>query len=86
MRTLTVSLTPEQAARLEQAVESGSYASSSEIVRDALLLWEEREELRARELEHLRQAYETGRASGAGESVDRADFLARLKAERGGRG
>ncbi|TIM17505.1 MAG: ribbon-helix-helix protein, CopG family, partial [Mesorhizobium sp.] len=36
MRTLTISLTPQQAARLQSAVEGGGYASNSEIVRDAL--------------------------------------------------
>lgn len=46
MRTLTVSLTPQQAAMMQAAVESGGYASNSEIVRDALRLWQQREEVR----------------------------------------
>ncbi|TIR27295.1 MAG: type II toxin-antitoxin system ParD family antitoxin, partial [Mesorhizobium sp.] len=29
MRTLTISLTPQQAARLQSAVEGGGYASNS---------------------------------------------------------
>lgn len=66
MRTLTVSLTPHQAAMMQAAVETGGYASNSEIVRDALRLWEQREEVRQLELARLKQAYEEGMASGEG--------------------
>jgi antitoxin ParD1/3/4 len=86
MRTLTVSLTPKQAARLQDAVDGGGYASNSEIVREALRLWEQREELRKLELERLKRAYDEGMASGDGQDVDRAAFLRALKAERAARG
>ena len=86
MRTLTISLTPKQAARLQDAVDSGGYASNSEIVREALRLWEYREELRALEIAQLKQAYEEGMASGEGQEVDRTAFLHALKSERAGRG
>mgnify|MGYP001040625470 CR=1 FL=1 len=86
MRTLTVSLTPQQAARLQSAVDSGSYASNSEVVRDALRLWEQREDVRALELDRLKQAYHDGKNSGEGEDVDPAAFLKSLKAERSARG
>jgi len=86
MRTLTVSLTPKQAARLQDAVDGGGYASNSEIVREALRLWEQREELRTLELERLKRAYDEGMASGDGRDVDRAAFLRALKAERAARG
>ncbi|PBB19596.1 type II toxin-antitoxin system ParD family antitoxin [Mesorhizobium sp. WSM4313] len=86
MRTLTISLTPKQAARLRDAVESGDYASNSEIVREALRLWERREELRVLELAQLKQAYDEGMASGEGKDIDRSAFLRALKAERSERG
>lgn len=86
MRTLTVSLTPQQAARLQNAVDGGSYASNSEIVRDALRLWEQREELRALEMQRLKRAYDDGMASGDGHDVDASALLADLKAERRARG
>ncbi len=86
MRTLTVSLTPQQAARMQSAVESGGYASNSEIVRDALRLWEQREELRALELEQLKRAYSEGMASGGGRSLNADTLLAELKAEARARG
>ena len=81
MRTLTVSLTPQQAQLMQQAVESGGYASNSEVVRDALRLWEQREDLRALEMERLKRAYQEGMASGEGRPADPAEFLAGLKAE-----
>lgn len=82
MRTLTVSLTPNQAERMQNAVDSGDYASNSEIVGDALRLWEQREEIRAIELEQLRRAYAEGKASGEGDAINRTEFLQGLKRER----
>lgn len=81
-RTLIVSLTPEQAERMQNAVDSGDYSSNSEIVRDALRLWQQREEIRAIELEQLRRAYAEGKASGDGETVDRRELLEGLKQDR----
>lgn len=39
MPMVTVSISPEQAARMREAVNSGAYASGSEVVRAALRLW-----------------------------------------------
>jgi antitoxin ParD1/3/4 len=86
MKTLTVSLTPQQVIRLQDAVESGSYASNSEVVRDALRLWERREELRQLEIKRLKQAYDEGMASGEGRTIDRQKLLGELKAEARNRG
>ncbi|WP_371126373.1 type II toxin-antitoxin system ParD family antitoxin [Bosea sp. (in: a-proteobacteria)] len=83
MRPLTISLSPKQLARLSQAVESGAYASNSEVVRDALRLWEQREEIRALELARLKQAYEEGLASG--EPVDGDEAFARIRSAVFGR-
>jgi antitoxin ParD1/3/4 len=86
MRTLTISLSPQQVARLHDAVESGAYASNSEVVRDALRLWEQREEIRLLEINRLKRAYDEGMASGEGREVDAKTLLSELKAEirRGG--
>jgi antitoxin ParD1/3/4 len=86
MRTLTISLTPQQASRVQQAVDVGAYASNSEVVRDALRLWEQREDMRAMELERLKRAYDEGKASGEARAVDPRELLAELKAERRKRG
>ncbi|QKV20664.1 type II toxin-antitoxin system ParD family antitoxin [Oricola thermophila] len=81
MKTLTVSLSPQQARMLQAAVDSGSYASNSEVVRDALRLWEQREELRRLEIARLKRAYDEGKASGEGREIDGPTLLAELKAE-----
>ncbi|ESZ51374.1 CopG family transcripitonal regulator [Mesorhizobium sp. L2C054A000] len=73
-------------ARLQSAIEGGGYASNSEIVRDALRLWEQREELRTLELQHLKRAYADGMGSGKPVAVDPTEFIGSLKAERRARG
>ena len=84
MRPLTISLSPKQLSRLSQAVESGAYASNSEVVRDALRLWEQREEIRALELARLKQAYEEGIASGEPVAMTADELLARIKLKASG--
>ncbi|HWU64697.1 MAG TPA: type II toxin-antitoxin system ParD family antitoxin [Ensifer sp.] len=86
MKTLTVSLTPHQAAMMQGAVDSGGYASNSEIVRDALRLWEQREEIRQMELARLKRAYDEGMASGEGREVNADTLLKEWKAEARSRG
>lgn len=81
MKTLTISLSPQQVTRLHDAVQSGAYASNSEVVRDALRLWEQREEIRLLEIRRLKKAYDEGMASGEGREVDAKTLLAELKAE-----
>ncbi|MBK5960198.1 CopG family transcriptional regulator [Rhodoplanes elegans] len=56
MRTLTISLSHRQVKRIQEAVDSGTYASNSEVVRDALRLWEQREEQRTVDLDRLKRA------------------------------
>jgi antitoxin ParD1/3/4 len=81
MRPLTISLSPQQLARLNKAVESGAYASNSEVLREALRLWEQREEIRELELARLKQAYEEGLASGEPVEMTADELLARIKAK-----
>ena len=81
MKTLTISLSQQQIARLQQAVASGSYASNSEVLRDALRLWEQRQELRELEMKRLKQAYDEGMNSGEPRSLDAEALLTSLKAE-----
>lgn len=75
---LSIALTGELAAAVRIAVDKGDYASSSEVIREALRDWTEKRERRATAVARLRDAFEAGLASG--EPVEREpleDFLAR---------
>lgn len=79
MRTMTISLSPQQAGRIQKAVENGAYASNSEVVRDALRLWEQREDFRAIELAQLKRAYAEGIASGPAREATADSLLASFR-------
>jgi antitoxin ParD1/3/4 len=74
---MNVSLTDELARFVKTKVDSGRYATSSEVVREALLLLEKPEHEEAGKLAWLRQAYREGLDSGPAEPVD----MTALKAE-----
>lgn len=61
---LSISITTAQAEAIRQAVEAGAYASTSDAVRDALRLWEDRRRERAAAIEKVRRLWEEGIASG----------------------
>ncbi|RST88111.1 type II toxin-antitoxin system ParD family antitoxin [Aquibium carbonis] len=83
---VTISLSTEQAERLRNAVASGAYASSDDVVQDALRLWELRERERAEDLARLKQAYVEGKHSGTPREIDRESFLADLREQFRARG
>ena len=86
MRTMTISLSPKQAGVVEAAVEAGAYASNSEVLRDALRLWEQREELRRLELARLKREYAEGIASGPGRELSADALLEEFKTKARQRG
>ena len=61
---ISVALTPEMALMMKEAVGSGAYASSSELMREALREWRERREFRAKASELLGQLWDIGLSSG----------------------
>ncbi len=54
LERITVTMPEEMAAKMRAAVESGAYATTSEIVREALRDWNEYQERREAKLEKLR--------------------------------
>lgn len=80
---MNVSLTPELEQIVRLKVESGLYNSSSEVVREGLRLLQQRDQMRERKLEALRQEIqkgiddlEAGRVRDGGEVM--AEFKSRL--------
>jgi antitoxin ParD1/3/4 len=57
---LTITLTSEMADAVKSAVGAGQYASSSELVREALRDWQHKRALQERELEALRSDLQQG--------------------------
>jgi len=51
---MSVALTSEQVAALKAAVEAGEYATTSEIVREAIRDWRLKRELRQEKINRLR--------------------------------
>jgi antitoxin ParD1/3/4 len=61
---VSVALTAEMAAMMRQAVESGEYASASEVVREALRDWKFRRAQRDQIIAELGRQWDAGIASG----------------------
>jgi len=59
---ITVTLTSEMAQAVRGAVEAGDYASTSEIIREALRDWKHKKMLQDRQLEDLRADIQAGLA------------------------
>jgi antitoxin ParD1/3/4 len=55
---ISIALPPEMTALMRQVVKAGEYASTSEVIRDALREWTYRRELRQRGLDELRALWD----------------------------
>ena len=64
VQKVSVALTGEQVATLKNAVDSGEYATTSEIVREALRDWQRKRELHGEDVQRLRQLWAEGKQSG----------------------
>jgi antitoxin ParD1/3/4 len=72
---MNVSLTPELEQLVAEKVESGRYTSASEVIREALRLLEEQDQLRQNRLAAVRQKIDRGLAQldrGEGIPADQA--------------
>ena len=77
---MNVSLTEELANFVEATVGTGRYASSSEVVREALRLMESLERREAEKLGWLRNAWQEGLHSGDAGELDLADLKREARA------
>ncbi|MBB2165236.1 type II toxin-antitoxin system ParD family antitoxin [Gluconacetobacter sp. 1b LMG 1731] len=62
---MTITVPSEMAATLRQSVDGGEYASTSEVVREALREWMRRRDTDRRDLDALREAIRLGDESGS---------------------
>jgi len=62
---VSIALTSEQISALKAAVDAGEYATTSEIVREAVRDWQLKRELRQEDIKRLRQMWDEGVASGS---------------------
>ena len=73
---MNVHLTPELEQLVQTKVQSGRYNSASEVVREALRLMEQKDELRTIQLQEFRKRMDKGLAQAErGEGVDGEVFM-----------
>lgn len=81
---MNVSLTPELEQFIHKKVETGLYLSASEVVREALRLLDERDQLRALRVEGLRREIQVGiDQADRGELLDGPEVFATLRKRAG---
>jgi antitoxin ParD1/3/4 len=73
---ISITLTPEMNRMIKKRVEAGEFGSTSELIREALRVWQRREEVHQENLAairtHLQQAIDDPRPSvAAGDVFDR---------------
>ena len=80
---MTITMPSEMAETLRRTVAGGEYASTSEVVREALRDWTRSRDAERRNLEALRAAIKTGLESGPGIPADQvfAELRARYAAK-----
>ncbi|MEM8600269.1 MAG: type II toxin-antitoxin system ParD family antitoxin [Bacteroidota bacterium] len=79
---MNVSLTPRLEAFVKTRVETGLYASASEVVREALRLLEAQDRHREAKLKDLREDIQQGIDSGPPRDFAPDAFLARMHAKQ----
>lgn len=67
---MTITMPKDMAETLRQTVAGGEYASTSEVVREALRAWTRSRDAELRDLDALRAAIKTGLNSGPGIPAD----------------
>jgi len=84
---MNVHLTPELEQLVQSKVKTGRYNSASEVVREALRLLEEHDQIRQMRLQEIRRKIQEGWDSlQRGEGMDGEGLMAQLDAELGERG
>ena len=69
---MSIALPADMAALVRKAVETGDYASGSEVIREALREWKARRAVRSEAVSELRRLWEEGIDSGRSAALDTA--------------
>lgn len=75
---ISIALPAEMVVQVREAVDVGEYASTNEVVRDALRSWGEKRKLRQQGVEELRQVWRQA-VEDKGPGVDANEILGRLE-------
>lgn len=67
---VSISMTPQHAELLRDAVQSGAYASGSEVVREAMRDWSAKWVQKREDIAKLQAMWNEGKASGPAMDVD----------------
>jgi antitoxin ParD1/3/4 len=79
---MNISLTPHLEELIREKVASGSYNSASEVIREALRLLEQEDQLRALKLHNLRQDIRKGLDSGPSTAFDPQEIKRTARAKK----
>jgi antitoxin ParD1/3/4 len=82
---ISIALPSDMLAMVRAAVDKGDYASTSEVVREALRQWKARRALQVDAVGELRRLWEEGLQSGASEPLDIAATKRRARARLAGK-
>ena len=74
---ISIALPADMATLVRNAVETGDYASSSEVIREALREWKARRAARSEAVSELRRLWEEGIDSGRSAALDMATIKKR---------
>ena len=78
---VSVSMTPQHAEMLRDAVNSGAYASGSEVVREAMRDWSAKWIQKRDDIAKMRAMWEEGKASGRAVEVEFDTVLDEVRQE-----
>jgi antitoxin ParD1/3/4 len=83
---MNVSLTPTLTQYIEDKVSSGLYTSASEVIREALRLLQEQDQLRQLKLTELKQDIQAGLDSGPSQTLVIDNLKAKARKRRSAQG
>jgi antitoxin ParD1/3/4 len=71
---ISIALTPDLASLIRKAVDDGYYASTSEVIREALRDWKNKQNLNGQKAQELRALWQEGIDSGSADILNMAEI------------